>query len=117
MEQSSVLISADEHVVEHPRVWTERMSKSRWGNRMPHTEQESDGTEHWTVDGKSLPLPGVALTGALSSDPCREIERWADIPKASYEPNERLKAMDASGVSFSVLYPTVAGVAGETFAP
>ena len=116
MEQSGVLISADEHVVEHPRVWTERMSKSRWGNRMPHTEENSDGTEHWTVDGKILPLPGVALAGALSSDPCGEAERWTEVPKESYEPTERLKAMDASGVSFAVLYPSVAGVAGETFA-
>jgi uncharacterized protein len=116
MEQSYCLISADEHVVEHPEVWTQRMSKSRWGNRIPHTEQDSDGTEHWTVDGKILPLPGVALSGALLPDPCRESQRWNDVPKASYVPDERLQAMDASGVNFAVLYPAVAGVAGETFA-
>ena len=116
VEQSCVLISADEHVVEHPGVWTERLSKSRWGNRIPHTEQESDGTEHWTVDGEILPLPGVALSGALLPDPSREPQRWVDVPKLSYVPDERLKAMDAGGVNFAVLYPTVAGLAGETFA-
>ncbi|HTE85757.1 MAG TPA: amidohydrolase family protein, partial [Dehalococcoidia bacterium] len=34
---------------------------------------------------------------------------------AASEPAERLKAMDVDGVDYSVLYPTVAGVAGETF--
>jgi predicted TIM-barrel fold metal-dependent hydrolase len=114
--QSRVLISADEHVIEHPGVWTERMSKNRWGTRIPHTERKSDGTEHWTVDGEILPLPGVALSGALLSDPCREVRRWVDVPNLAYVPDERLKAMDASGVNFAILYPTVAGVAGETFA-
>ena len=116
MAASYTLISADEHVVEHPEVWTARLSKSRWGRRIPHTEQEADGTEHWRVDGKTLPLPGVALSGALLSDPCDEPKHWADVPRSAYVPDERLKAMDAGGVDYAVLYPTVAGVAGETFA-
>src|SRR6202030_3397761 len=90
--------------------------KSVWGTRIPHTEKESDGPELWTVDGKILPLPGVALSGALLADPCGEPTRWVDVPRLAYIPEERLQAMDASGVDYAVLYPTVAGVAGETFA-
>ena len=37
------------------------------------------------------------------------------MPAAAYMPAERLKAMDAAGVDYSVLYPTVAGLAGEVF--
>ncbi|HZT08483.1 MAG TPA: amidohydrolase family protein [Chloroflexota bacterium] len=37
------------------------------------------------------------------------------MPRAAWDPVERLKAMDADGVDASVLYPTVAGVGGETF--
>jgi predicted TIM-barrel fold metal-dependent hydrolase len=37
------------------------------------------------------------------------------VPAAAYLPSDRLKAMDAAGIDYSVLYPTVAGLAGETF--
>jgi predicted TIM-barrel fold metal-dependent hydrolase len=42
-------------------------------------------------------------------------QRWADVPAAVYDPKERLKAMDAAGMDYEVLYPTVAGVGGQSF--
>jgi predicted TIM-barrel fold metal-dependent hydrolase len=109
------LISADDHVQEHPEVWTQRLSHSRWGDRMPHIEQQSDGTEHWVVDGQKVPLAGVASVGAALPDRTLEPQRWEEVPKLTYVPAERLQAMDADGVDYTVLYPTVAGLAGETF--
>ncbi len=32
-------ISADDHVQEHPEVWSSRMSKTKWGERIPHVEK------------------------------------------------------------------------------
>jgi predicted TIM-barrel fold metal-dependent hydrolase len=40
---------------------------------------------------------------------------WNDVPAAAFIPSERLKTMDAAGIDYSVLYPTVAGLAGESF--
>src|SRR5262249_32984352 len=60
-------------------------------------------------------LNGVAAVGAVMSDRGREPRRWEETPKSAYAASERLQAMDADGVLYSVLYPTVAGVAGETF--
>src|SRR5207249_5367179 len=40
---------------------------------------------------------------------------WNDVPAAAYRPAERLHTMDAAGIDYSVLFPTVAGLAGETF--
>jgi uncharacterized protein len=37
------------------------------------------------------------------------------VPAAAFDPKARLAAMDADGVAASVLYPTVAGFAGEAF--
>lgn len=48
-------------------------------------------------------------------DRATEPQRWEDVPSMAYEPAQRLKAMDTDGVDYSVLYPTVAGIAGETF--
>jgi predicted TIM-barrel fold metal-dependent hydrolase len=110
------LISVDEHVQESPDVWTQRLSRARWGERIPHIEQQSDGTEHWVVDGQKLPLVGVASVGAAMPDRAREPQRWTEVPDVAYRPAQRLQAMDADGVDYAVLYPTVAGVAGEAFA-
>ncbi|MBM3340886.1 MAG: amidohydrolase [Betaproteobacteria bacterium] len=108
-------ISADDHVQEHPQVWTKRMSKAQWGDRIPHIERQSDGSECWVVDGKKIDLSGVAIAGAAMADRAREPQRWADVPSVVSSPRERLLAMDADGVDYSVLYPSVAGRAGETF--
>jgi len=112
---NSGLISVDDHVQEPPELWTQRLSKTRWGNRLPHLENQSDGTQRWVVDGNALPLSGVGLTGALMDDRTRVPQSWEEVPKAAYLPGERLRAMDADGVACSVLYPTVAGTSGENF--
>ena len=116
MELKYGFISTDDHVQEHPEVWTRRMSSAKWGDRIPHIVKNGDGAEHWMVDGKPVDLPGVALAGAAMPDRAREPQRWADVPAVAYKPRERLEAMDADGVDYSVLYPTVAGRCGETFA-
>jgi uncharacterized protein len=109
------LISVDDHVQEHPEVWSQRLSKSRWGNRIPHLERQADGTQRWVADGQVLPLSGVALTGALMDDRTRLPQYWEEVPRAAFVPAERLRAMDTDGVACSVLYPTVAGTSGENF--
>lgn len=115
MEMRKGFISVDDHVQERPGVWTQRLSKAKWGNKIPHIEKEADGTENWVVDGRKLLLGGVASAGAVMHDRTEEPRCWKEVPKVAYDPTERLKAMDADGVAYSVLYPTVAGVAGETF--
>ncbi|HEX6007987.1 MAG TPA: hypothetical protein VFY80_08485, partial [Burkholderiales bacterium] len=116
MELKYGFISVDDHVQEPPDVWTARLPRGRWGSRVPHLERALDGAEHWVVDGKILLGGGAGKAGAFMSDRNCEPRRWDEVPAAAYEPAERLKAMDAAGVDYSVLYPTVAGLAGEAFA-
>jgi predicted TIM-barrel fold metal-dependent hydrolase len=107
-------ISVDDHVQETPDLWTSRLSKSQFGDRIPHLETV-DGRDRWVVDGRELAGGRVARPGAFMSDRTQEPTRWGDVPPAAYVPAERLRAMDAAGVDYSVLYPTVAGMAGEGF--
>jgi predicted TIM-barrel fold metal-dependent hydrolase len=109
------LISVDDHVQEPPDLWTSRLSKSKWGDRVPRLERAPDGTERWLVDGQTVLDGRAANAGALMADRNREPDRWKEVPPAAYRPSERLKAMDDAGVDYSVLYPTVAGLAGEVF--
>ncbi len=115
MQRKYGFISVDDHVQEPPDLWTSRLSKARWGDRIPHLAANGDGAEHWVVDGEVALGGDVARTGALMDDRNAEPATWDDVPKAAYEPAARLEAMDAAGVDYSVLYPTVAGMAGEAF--
>ena len=108
-------ISADEHVQEHPEVWTKRMSRAKWGERIPHVERNPKGVERWFVDGREIDLAGVADCGAAMAERTQNPQRWADVPVAVYDPKQRLKAMDAASIDYAVLYPTVAGVGGQSF--
>ncbi len=114
MQRTYGFISADDHVQEHPEVWQQRMSRARWGDRIPHLVDGEDGCQVWVVDGQRVPLVGPANVGALLADRGAHPRRWDEVPAAAYDPQARLKAMDADGVDVSVLYPTVSGLAGET---
>ena len=84
------LISADDHVQEHPAVWTSRLSPARWGDRIPHVERGADGIDRWVVDGQPLPLEGVAAVGAVMADRAREPQRWEEVPEGAYVPASQL---------------------------
>lgn len=115
MQKKFGFISVDDHVQEPPDLWTSRLSKDRWGDRVPGLERTAEGVEQWVVDGQVLLGGHVARAGALMADRNQEPGCWDEVPPEAYVPKDRLKAMDASGVDCSVLFPTVAGMAGEAF--
>jgi len=108
------LISADDHVYEHPEVWTSRMSRAKWGDRIPHVERQADGSDCWIIGGQRFALPEVAVSqnGSFENAPYK---RWDEIPRPMYSASERLAAMDRDGVDCSVLYPSIAGLGGQIF--
>src|SRR6266540_98335 len=110
------LISTDDHVQELPTVWTDRLSRPRWGDRIPQIRRLPDGSERWFVDDTALDIPGVSLAAGLLPNRNREPQRWDELPAAAFDPAARLLAMDVDRIDGSVLYPTVAGIAGEIFA-
>jgi predicted TIM-barrel fold metal-dependent hydrolase len=115
MSIKNTFISADEHVQEHPEVWTKRLSRAHWGDRIPHIEKTTDGSERWYVDGRPIQLNAVADCGAVMAERTENPRCWSDVPAVVYDPKERLKAMDAAGIDYAVLYPSIAGVGGQTF--
>jgi predicted TIM-barrel fold metal-dependent hydrolase len=105
-------ISVDSHLQEKPDTWTRRMSKAKWGDRVPHIA-EVDGVENWIFNGQ----PGVAVAICNAVMPTRLIgpKRWEEVPPMVYDADARLKAMDLDGVSAAVLYPNVASPYGDRF--
>ena len=115
MNQSIKIISAVDHVVEPPDVWTRRLSKAKFGDRMPHLERSRDDGDFWIVDGRQMALADTARVGALMTDRAKLPNRWEEIPKVAYDRRARLKAMGDDGVDYAVLYPSLTGFSGEVF--
>lgn len=113
MDTELRFVSVDEHIQEPPDLWTARVSKDQWRERVPQIKSTEQG-ERWFVDGKQLPFAGVADCGAAMAERHQLPRRWAEVPRAVYDPKERLAAMDAAGIDYAVLYPTVAG-GGQNF--
>jgi predicted TIM-barrel fold metal-dependent hydrolase len=109
------IISINEHVIEAPDVWTARMSRAQWGDRIPHIRTRDDGTEVWIIDGMEVPLVGAGSAAACMPDRADEPKKWVDVPSVITNVAERAAAMEERGVAYAVLYPSVAGIGGETF--
>jgi len=104
------LISADSHVVTEPNAFLSRMSKTKFGERIPQIKQfENKGAavERWYVNGRPLRTRGVCNCPAVMGDPNRNLypQRWDEVPAKAYVPAERLKALDADRVDAEVLFP------------
>ncbi len=106
------LISADSHAAFEPDAFTSRMSRSKWGDRIPRvTEVKDNGrrVERWTVYGETA-SSSVCNCPAVMGEPFPTYpERWEEVPRTAYDPRERLKALDMDGVDAEVLFPNPPG--------
>lgn len=112
MELKHKLISADSHAGFDRGDFTRRMSTAKWGDRIPHVvevEEKGRRIDRWAVYGTPR-RNDVANCPALMGEPFPTYpKRWDEVPKASYEPLERLKALDTDGVDAEVLFPNPPG--------
>ena len=112
MELKYKLISADSHAGFHRDDFTRRMSATKWRERIPHVvevEENGHGVHRWAVYG--IPSHNdVANCPALMGEPFPTYpKRWEEVPKAVYDPRERLKALDKDRVDGEVLFPNPPG--------
>ena len=103
------LVSADSHACVTPDAFTARMSRQRWGDRIPQVrEVEQDGrlVERWVVDGRVMSTRCVVNCAAVMGDPLRRTfaQRWEEVPRIAYDPLARLQALDSDGVDGEVLF-------------
>jgi predicted TIM-barrel fold metal-dependent hydrolase len=115
---STRLMSADDHVIEPPDLWVERVP-ARFRDRCPRIV-EVDGRQAWSYEdemtyipmGSCRPLPGFDEAGY---PPAPGTARFDEIRPGCYDPVERLKDMDVDGVSGQLCFPNYARFAGHRF--
>ncbi len=109
------IISVDDHLIEHPRVWVDRLG-SRDVEAGPQVVTLDDGRQVWRFEGQFHPQIGLnAVAGKRPEDYGLEPLRFDDMIAGCYDPHERVKDMDLDGVQASMCFPSLPGFAGGLF--
>lgn len=109
------LFSVDDHVLEPPHVWQERLPAHlrERGPRLVSTKDE----EYWVFDGERVKPQGVeASAGKDPKDFTMGTVRYDEMRPGFYDPVARLEDMDTDGVGVQVLFPSgVPRICGKRF--
>jgi predicted TIM-barrel fold metal-dependent hydrolase len=100
------IVSADDHVQETPDLW-ERRLPVHLRDKAPKVIKLENGGVAWAW-GTNPPKPmGMDVWAGREIRDDRDIETvsWERIYRGTYDPDERLVAMDRDGVFAAVLYP------------
>jgi predicted TIM-barrel fold metal-dependent hydrolase len=121
------VISVDDHVIEHPTVWQDRLP-SNYKEAGPNiTEIEGTsvdplGNEHvgkqqlWRFEGRHYPTIGLnAVAGKPKETFGIDPVRFDDMIPGCWDVKQRIEDMDTDGVQAQLCFPSFPGFAGKTF--
>ena len=111
-----VLVSVDDHVVEPPNVFEDRLP-AQYVDLAPQFITRADGTNAWVYEG--VEMSNVALN-AVSGRPREEYglepTSFDDIRPGTWDIDERVRDMSANGVLGSLCFPSFPSFCGQLFA-
>jgi len=109
------LISVDDHILEPPNLWVDRVAaKDR--DRAPHMKIDDKGMDYWAYDGKKLPSSGLsAVVGKSKEEFSPEPLSYSEMRPGCYDAKARIEDMDRAGVLASLCFPTLPRFCGQLF--
>jgi predicted TIM-barrel fold metal-dependent hydrolase len=108
------IVSVDDHLIEHPRVFQDRLPE-KFKEAGPRI-LEQDGKHVWSYSGTIYPTIGLnAVAGKEPKDFGLDPVRYEDMIPGCYDPVERVKDMDVDGVQAALCFPSFPGFAGGIF--
>jgi predicted TIM-barrel fold metal-dependent hydrolase len=115
LPEDALLISVDDHVIEHERVWSERLTE-KYLEAGPRVVELDGGMQAWSFEGKIIPTIGLnAVAGKDPKDFGLEPVRFDEMLPGCYDVRARLSDMDLDGVHAQMCFPSFPGFAGSTF--
>jgi predicted TIM-barrel fold metal-dependent hydrolase len=109
------LVSVDDHLIEHPRVWLDRLP-ARDHDQAPRIIETDEGHQVWTYQGTVY--PNIGLNAVAGKDPREwgwDPVRFDQMMPGCYNSTERLKDMDLDGVHTGMAFPSFPRFAGTLF--
>ncbi|MGH8986199.1 MAG: amidohydrolase family protein [Acidimicrobiia bacterium] len=114
LPEDTQLVSVDDHVIEHPAVWTDRMP-ARFQEACPRVVELENGRETWLYDGHQIPTIGLnAVAGKDPKDFGLDPVRFDDMLPGCYDVAARVADMDLDGVHAQMCFPSFPGFCGST---
>ena len=108
------LISTDDHVVEHPKVWSDRLP-ARLRDVGPRIVEEG-GAQVWDFEGRRYPQIGLnAVAGRSREEYGLEPTRYDEMLPGCYDPRARVLDMDRDGVQAQLCFPSFPKFSGTVF--
>ena len=111
------LISVDDHVIEHPRVWSDRLP-ARYQVVGPRVIEIEHGRHAWRYEDQLVPLnEGIVrlLDGVDRASLPGGGVRYDEIRPGCYDPVARVADMDLDGVWTSLCFPNFTRFSGHRF--
>jgi hypothetical protein len=114
------LLSTDDHLIEHPRVWSDRLPAKYLGAgpRIVDQARPSGGppSEVWSYENRIYPYIGLnAVAGKKPEEFGTEPTRYDEMIPGCYDPKARLVDMDIDGVWGAINFPSFPKFAGTVF--
>lgn len=117
-----MIVDTDSHAVEAPDLWTDRMA-SKWGDLIPHVKHVAEEqSDVWFVGDLRVQTVGFSVIAkAADGGPRRReefpafITRLDEMHPSAWDPNERVKLMDAWGIDSAVLYPNLGLIGPDVY--
>jgi hypothetical protein len=120
LQPAMKLISVDDHLIEHPKVWTDRLPQ-KYLDRCPRIVDEPSPSgglpiQVWYYEDKRFPAIGLnAVAGKKPEEFGVEPVRYADMIPGCYDPKARVVDMDLDGVYGAANFPSFPRFAGGLF--
>ncbi|MFF3573322.1 amidohydrolase family protein [Nocardia jiangxiensis] len=128
------LISTDDHLIEHPKLWTDRLP-TKFHERGPRIVEKElpraihvgDGNKAignvgtrlaqvWEYEGRIYPYIGLnAVAGKKPEEYGVDPTRYSDMLPGCYDPVARVADMDIDGVQAALSFPSFPRFAGTVF--
>jgi predicted TIM-barrel fold metal-dependent hydrolase len=106
-------VSVDDHLIEHPRVWLDRLPE-KYGDARPHIVDLDGGGQQWCYEGVVQGTTGLsAVAGTPNQKRGRDPIHYGEMRPGYYDPVARLADMDADGVAVQLNFPQWPGFAGS----
>ncbi|MET0319069.1 MAG: amidohydrolase family protein [Rhodococcus fascians] len=114
------LISTDDHLIEHPALWTDRLP-ARYREAGPQIIEKQMGdsdrpAQVWRYEDRIYPYIGLnAVAGKKPEEYGLEPTRYDDMLPGCYDPKARIADMDIDGVHATLSFPSFPKFAGTAF--
>ena len=103
------VISSDNHIVEPPDLWQERMEPG-FKDQAP-VMRDTEMGPFWFVEGR----PTFNITSMASqagrrfedADSLQTVDSWENARLGAYIPEEAIKDMDLDGIDVGIVYPSL----------